>query len=280
MLTLKQLQFHYPNSRPVLKSVNLSFKPGGIYGLFGKNGEGKSTLMKLVSGLLNPKMGLCSLKGRSTQSRSVATLRDLFLVPEDFELPGLPIQTYEKVHSSFYPNFSKETFYNLIEEFRLSPNQVISRLSFGQKKKVLIALGLAANTPLLLMDEPTNGLDIPSKSQLRRILASYVDDGKCIIIATHQVRDLHSLIDHVVILDNAQVIFDSPLSDVSEKLWFGKASKENEASALFSESTFGGKAIFPREDRDESEIDLELLFNAVLTEPTQINTLLNSINHG
>lgn len=276
MLDFKQLQFHYPNSGPILKSVSLTLHSGSIYGLFGKNGEGKSTLMKLVCGLLTPKFGLCTLNGESTDKRSVQTLKDLFLIPEDFELPALPIETYERINSVFYPNFSKESFYNLIEEFKLSPKQEISRLSFGQKKKVLIAFGLSVNTPLLLMDEPTNGLDIPSKSQFRKILASHINEDKCIVIATHQVRDLHSLIDHVVILDNAQVIFDESLSEVSNALWFGRPSKENQSSVVFSESTFGGRAILARENQDESEVDLELLFNGVLSNPSEINSLLKS----
>nr|WP_299343696.1 ABC transporter ATP-binding protein [Allomuricauda sp.] len=274
MLDFKQLQFHYPNGRPILKSVSLTLHSGSIYGLFGKNGEGKSTLMKLVCGLLTPKFGYCTLNGESTHKRNVQTLKDMFFIPEDFELPALPIATYEKINSVFYPNFSRERFYDLIEEFGLHPKQEISKLSFGQKKKVLIAFGLAANTPLLLMDEPTNGLDIPSKSQFRKILASFINEDKCIIISTHQVRDLHSLIDHVVILDNAQVVFDKSLADVSNALWFGRPSKENESQVLFTESTFGGRAILARGNQEESEVDLELLFNGVLTHPTEINSYL------
>ena len=276
MLTLKQLHFNYPKGHSILKSVDLNFESGNIYGLFGKNGEGKSTLMKLVCGLLHPAYGHCTLYGESTHERNVKTLKDLFFIPEEFELPAVSIETYEKINSVFYPNFSREYFYSLIEEFGLFRNQGISKLSFGQKKKVLIAFGLASNTPLLLMDEPTNGLDIPSKSQFRKILASAIDEDKCIIISTHQVRDLHSLIDHVVILDNAKVIFDQSLSKVSDALWFGRVSKESESSVLFSESSFGGRVITARENQEESEIDLELLFNGVLTNREEINSILNA----
>ncbi|WP_435622726.1 ABC transporter ATP-binding protein [Flagellimonas sp.] len=274
MLTLKQLHFKYPKGRPILKSVDLTFASGSIYGLFGKNGEGKSTLMKLVCGLLNPEAGYCTLYGASTHERNVRTLKDLYFIPEDFELPAVSIETYEKINSVFYPNFSTDSFYSLIEEFGLFRKQGIAKLSFGQKKKVMIAFGLATNTPLLLMDEPTNGLDIPSKSQFRKILASAINEDKCIIISTHQVRDLHSLIDHVVIMDNAQIIFDQPLSNVSDALWFGRASKSEESKVLFTESSFGGKAILTRENQEESEVDLELLFNGVLTKREEINSII------
>lgn len=280
MLTVKNLSFHYPKSRPVLKSINLDLKPGNIYGLFGKNGEGKSTLIKIMIGLLFPKSGTCAFSDMGTQKRGVRTLQHMFLVPEDFDMPALAIEAFEKINAPFYPNFSKEQFYNLIEEFKLSPKDVISRLSFGQKKKVLIAFGISANTELLLMDEPTNGLDIPSKSQFRKVMASAVDQGKCIVIATHQVRDLHSLINHVMILDNANVVFDQSLEAVSEGLWFGKANASNESDIIYSEATFGGRSVLVRGEKDETEVDLELLFNGVLSETQKINSILENINHG
>lgn len=280
MLNIKHLNFNYPNSHPVLKSINLDFTAGNIYGLFGKNGEGKSTLLKLMAGLLFPKTGNCTLNGDITKKRSVQSLQHVFLVPEDFELPGLPIGTFEKTQSCFYPNFSTAQFYKLIAEFQLSPTDVISKLSFGQKKKVLIAFGIATNTKLLLMDEPTNGLDIPSKSQFRKVMASAVDENKCIVISTHQVRDLHSLINHIVILNNAQTIMNQPLEVISDKLWFGKPSSHDESNILYAESSFGGKAILSRMDKNETEVDLELLFNGILTAPNKINAILNDDHHG
>ncbi|PWL38543.1 ABC transporter ATP-binding protein [Flagellimonas aquimarina] len=280
MLTVRQLSFNYPNSRPVLKSIDLDFETGNIYGLFGKNGEGKSTLMKIMTGLLFPKSGTSTLHGDNVKKRNAESLQHVFFVPEDFELPSLSIATFEKVQSPFYPKFSKEKFYELIEEFKLYPTNIISKLSFGQKKKVLMAFGLSTNTKVLLLDEPTNGLDIPSKSQFRKVMASAVDEGKCIVISTHQVRDLHSLINHVVILDNASVIFDQPLETVSEGLWFGKASNPDESSILYSESSFGGKTILARNDMEETEVDLELLFNGVLSQPNKINAILKDFHHG
>ncbi len=279
MLSIENLTFNYQNSRPVLKSVSMGLEAGNIYGLFGKNGEGKSTLVKIITGLLFPKSGNCTFNGIGTQKRETQSLRDIFLVPEDFELPALPIQTFEKINSPFYPHFSKEQFYHLVDEFKLTPQDVISKLSFGQKKKVLIAFGVAANTQLLLMDEPTNGLDIPSKSQFRKVMAAAVDEGKCILISTHQVRDLHSLINHVIILDNAQVIFNQPLQAVSENLWFGKASKLDPADIIYSEASFGGRSILPRLEKDETEVDLELLFNGVLSETHKINQTIAQSHH-
>ncbi|WP_422348314.1 ATP-binding cassette domain-containing protein [Flagellimonas sp.] len=280
MLAANKLYFNYPTSPSVLKSVNLELKPGNIYGLFGKNGEGKSTLIKIMGGLLFPKSGSCTFNGQSTQQREPQTFQGIFLIPEEFELPRISIKAFEHINSVFYPNFSKEQFYHLLEEFHLKPQQIISNLSFGQKKKVLIAFGIAVNTQLLLMDEPTNGLDIPSKSQFRKVMAASVDSGKCIVISTHQVRDLHSLINHVIILDNAQVIFDQSLDQVTKMLWFGRASSTEQTGLIYSEGAFGGRSVHARMDKEETEVDLELLFNGVLNEPVRINQIMQNKDHG
>lgn len=278
MISIKNLYYNYPKNKMVLNNIALNLEQGNIYGLFGKNGEGKSTLLKIMSRLLFANSGQYTLQNASGLNRTAHTLQQLFLVPEDFELAAVTIATYEKINAPFYPNFSKDQFYDLIAEFKLSPTHHIARLSFGQKKKVLIAFGIAANTPLLLMDEPTNGLDIPSKSQFRKIIATIADESKCIVISTHQVRDLHSLINHVIVLDDAKVIFDESLAKVSEHLWFGKPNGQ-EDSIIYAETGFGGKSVLQRGDKDETEVDLELLFNAVLTQSASINNILESSNH-
>lgn len=279
MIQLKNVQFQYPKGRNILTDVNLNFESGNIYGLFGRNGEGKSTLMKLMAGLLFPKVGSCQVMHKEVSHRQVRSLQDLFIIPEDFELPSVRVATYEKLQSRFYPAFDSRLFYKLISEFHLDPKDFIGGLSFGQKKKVLIAFGIATQTQFLLMDEPTNGLDVPSKSQFRKVIATVADQGKCIVIATHQVRDLHSLINHLIVLDGAKVTFDRSLWEVSKCLWFGKPNAENKNKALYTEDGFGAKAILPIEDKPESEIDLELLFNAVLEDPIKIINALNTPSH-
>ncbi|WP_299261323.1 ABC transporter ATP-binding protein [uncultured Aquimarina sp.] len=274
MIKIENLRFRYPKSKTILNDVSLSFESGNIYGLFGRNGEGKSTLMKIITGLLFPKGGACEVFGENVSRKHIRCLQEVFFIPEDFELSALKISKYEEMNSVFYPEFSKDQFYELIKEFHLSPDENITTLSFGQKKKVLIAFGVATNTKLLMMDEPTNGLDIPSKSQFRKIIARIADQGKCIVIATHQVRDLHSLINHLVILDQSKVIFDESLFEVSEYLWFGKPIEKDKHAIIYGEPSLGGKAVLPKLDKDETEVDLELLFNAVLNESDRINQVL------
>ena len=279
MVTIKDLYFNYPKSKLILNNISLQFSEGNIYGLFGKNGEGKTSLLKIMAGLLFSKSGQYTINGKDGLKRNANSLQYLFLVPEDFELSGIKITAYESINAPFYPNFSKEQFYNLIEEFQLSKNDNIATLSFGQKKKVLIAFGIAANTKLLLMDEPTNGLDIPSKSQFRKIMASIADVDRCIIISTHQVRDLHSLINHVVVLNDSQVVFNHSLLDVAEQLCFGKYPGNDTSSIVYTEAGFAGKSVYQRINLEETEVDLELLFSGIVNNPAQINNALKPIHH-
>ncbi|MEM8507513.1 MAG: ABC transporter ATP-binding protein [Bacteroidota bacterium] len=274
MINIDHLKFGYSTGPNVLQDISLHLEQGNIYGLFGKNGEGKTSLMKIMSGLLPIKHGHYTLNGESTLDRKANWLQQVFLVPEDFELPNIAISRYQQINAPFYPNFSKSTFNDLVKAFGLPVSAQIGRLSFGQRKKVLIAFALAANTSILLMDEPTNGLDIPSKSQFRKVLSSLATDDKCIIISTHQVRDLYSLINHVIVLDHAKVVFDQPLSRVTHKLWFGKPNSALKDTALYSETGFGGKAILPKNDLEETEVDLELLFHGVLSASPKINATL------
>lgn len=280
MLKLDSLSYHFPNSNMVLDNVSLEFQEGNIYGLFGKNGEGKSTLMKIMAGLLFPKRGQCNVFGQHPSKRTASCLQQIFMLPEDFELPNLSIAKHEATHSPFYPGFNKIQFYQLLKEFKLEPHEKINSLSYGQRKKFLIAFGIATNTKLLLMDEPTNGLDIPSKSQFRRVMAAAVGQGRCILISTHQVRDLHSLINHVVILDQHKVAFDHSLLAVSEGLWFGRSSNFEKEDVIYDESSFGGKAVLCRLNREETDVDLELLFNAVLNNPEAVNQAIKNSYHG
>ncbi|MEL6305492.1 MAG: ATP-binding cassette domain-containing protein [Bacteroidota bacterium] len=276
MLTVQNLSFAYPKTATVLNSIDLELNKGRIYGLFGKNGEGKSTLLKLMCGTLYPVRGRCALEGENIQGRKASTLQKLFFVPESFDLPALELQQFEKVQSPFYPNFNHDNFHAILKEFKVPQHGLLSKLSYGQKKKVLLAFGLASSTSLLLMDEPTNGLDIPSKTIFRKILASYLSEDTCALIATHQVRDLHSLIDHMLVLEQGQLIFDASLLEVTETLWFGPNAQAEGASPLYIESGFKGKGIYPRTALPESEVDLELLFNGLLTHPSQITALFPS----
>jgi ABC-2 type transport system ATP-binding protein len=279
MVNIKNVTFSYTKKSKLLTDVSIEFITGRIHGLLGKNGEGKSTLLKLISGLVFAKQGEIDTLGFNPSKRYTEMLREIYFLPEELPMLTMSIGNYEKVYAPFYPNFSAEQFNNYLKEFDLlDKNQMLNKLSFGQKKKVFVAFGLASNTKLLLMDEPTNGLDIPSKGQFRRMVASAIDESRCLIISTHQVHDLDSLIDSISIMDNHEIVFNYSLEEITRKLYFCVADRNDKnPDALYSEDTLRGMyQVCENKTGEDSKLDIELLFNAVLANKNQIVKLFNA----
>lgn len=278
MIAIENLSFTYRKSRrAVLNNFSLSLDRGKIYGLLGKNGAGKSTLLYLMTGLLTPKTGGVFYQGVDVRRRLPVTLRDMFLVPEEFDLPSISLVSYVELNSPFYPNFSKEDMVRYLHYFEMDMSVDLSALSMGQKKKVFMSFALATNTSLLIMDEPTNGLDIPGKSQFRKFIASGMSDDKTIIISTHQVRDIDKSLDHVLIIEDSKVLLNESTTRITEKLYFTESdSCALSDEALFSSPSVQGNFLMLRnETGEESVINLELLFNAILSKPAEIAELFN-----
>ena len=275
MITLKELSFSYSRKKEVLDRINLEVGSGHICGLLGKNGEGKTTLLNLLSGQIFPVQGSCLVLEEIPSERNARFLQQIFLLPEEISMPEVTAIEYIKMYAAFYPTFRDDICKACVESFEINLSDRLSKMSQGQRKKVAITLALAAHTPLLLMDEPTNGLDIPSKATFRRLVASLIDDNQTVIISTHQVRDLESLIDTVLILDQRQILLNKTLNEIGEKLYFGPLLPEEKA--LYSEPTPQGTiGVTAREDKEETAVSLELLFNAAITYPKEIQRIMNS----
>jgi len=279
MLEIKKLNFSYKGPN-LFNDLNLYLKSGRVYGLLGKNGVGKTTLLKLISSLLYPLNGSISINGINSSKRYPQYLASFYLIPEEFMLPQLKIETFVKVYAPFYPKFNKNMFENILKEFDITTQQILTNLSYGQKKKFLIAFGLSTNTPILLMDEPTNGLDIPSKRQFRRILAQNLDNNRLIIISTHQVKDIEGLIDEVIILQNGKIIFQVDLNLLNEKLTVSLENEEpiEQEDVIYYEQVLGGYICIRKKDDNlpMKKIDLELLFNSVINNVHQLNQILKN----
>ncbi|HOU97300.1 MAG TPA: ABC transporter ATP-binding protein [Bacteroidales bacterium] len=271
MIKVNELKFGYSKKRLLFDNLNLELKKGHIYGLFGVNGAGKTTLLKHLSGVLMPKEGSVEFNGQSFKERPVSLLQDLYVIPETFSLPPVTVQKFFDIHAPFYPKMDANKFAHCLKEFDLDASMKLNQISYGQQKKFIVAFSLATNASLILMDEPTNGLDIPSKSQFRKLLAQQIHDDSCIVISTHQVRDLASLIDYVIVLDNGTIRFAHEMDEISKKLHFTVKEKTDE-TVLYSEEQFGGiKAICSKETEKDLETDFELLFNAVISDYEKIN---------
>lgn len=275
MITLKELSFSYSRKKEVLDRINLEVGSGHICGLLGKNGEGKTTLLNLLSGQIFPDQGSCLVLEETPSERNARFLQQIFLLPEEISMPEVTAIEYIKMYAPFYPTFRDDICKACVESFEINLSDRLSKMSQGQRKKVAITLALAAHTPLLLMDEPTNGLDIPSKATFRRLVASLIDDNQTVIISTHQVRDLESLIDTVLILDQRQILLNKTLNEIGEKLYFGPLLPEEKA--LYSEPTPQGTiGVTARDGKEETAVSLELLFNAAITYPKEIQRIMNT----
>lgn len=276
MLNIKNCTFNYRHKgEPTIDDFSLKLKEGGVYGLLGSNGAGKTTLLQLISGLLTPMSGEVTLDGVNTRLRHPSTLEKIFFVPEEIELPPLKLDTFINLNGALYPKFSKEEMYHHLDTFGLPRDIRLDKLSMGQKKKVALSFAMACNTKILLMDEPTNGLDIPAKSAFRKYVIESMSDDRIFVISTHQVRDVSQILDHILIMDKRKVLLDRTVSEIQDKMKFTETvNNELINTALYAVKGLGGASvILPNEDGDDSELNIELLFDFAISDPEKLNSL-------
>ena len=279
MVTVRDMSFGYNNSN-LFSGLNLEMEQGNIYGLLGLNGAGKTTLMKLITGLLFPKKGKIRTMGEDPSRRTPGLLSRIFVLPEELNTPSISEKEFLLSYAPFYPGYDSAQFERYLGEFDVPRNKKLNKLSLGQKKKFMLSFGLACGSELLILDEPTNGLDIPSKGLFRRLVAEALTDERIFIISTHQVRDVESLIDPITILHEGKVLFEHSMADVNERLHMTRSSTPPAADAeglIYSEAAVGGYwAVWKGADVNGGPIDLEILFNTVISRPEVYTELFRS----
>lgn len=264
MISIENLNFNYgKKQQPLFHNLDCELQAGSIAGLLGKNGAGKTTLLKLMTGLLSPGGGEVKIMGHRPDARQPSLLQDIFFLPEEFHIPGISVRNYVKANAGFYPRFDKNMLKHLVDDFELPETKSLQKLSYGQKKKFLISFALSTKCRLMVLDEPTNGLDIPSKSIFRKVLAGSLDEDQLVIISTHQVRDVENLIDRVLMLENGRFIMQKDLFDISSILHFTTASSAEGENILYKEMVPGGYKVITPQTNGSSSVDIELLFNAI-----------------
>lgn len=278
MIVLENIRFGYTSRKPLFKDLSLTLEGGHIYGLLGKNGAGKTTLLKNMAGLRFVNGGRSSAFGLDAKRRHPSMLEKMYFLPEEVWLPDLTIRAYVRTYAPAWPQFDQAYFNTCLEAFEIEPNAKLKTMSFGQRKKTGIAFALTTRANILLLDEPTNGLDIPSKTTFRKLVAEALDESRCIVLSTHQVRDLETLIDTVIVLDKANVVFNQTLEATCERLHFRLSGSLNvPENALFAEMTPRGYAVVTENTNgEESKIDLETLFNLCIQQPDTIHRLFNA----
>ena len=273
MITINKLDFSYKNAA-VFKNISLEFKEGNVYGLLGENGVGKTTLLKIISGLQFPKNGTCMVDDFIPSDRNPYFLQNIFYLPEEVITEDTTPEKFINKLGVFYPRYDHSYFLNLMKELEVDANNKFNAMSYGQKKKSLLACALSLRTDYLLLDEPTNGLDIPSKALFRKVILQHSTDANenstdainrvpTIIISTHQVKDVENLIDPIVILDHDEVLLNATFEEISQRLYFEYGAEKSD-EALYSEMMPGGYInVLPNTFNMESKVNVEALFNAV-----------------
>lgn len=277
MIEVKNISYSYPisfwrkkQSPRVFNKFFLTLEEGKIYGLLGKNGVGKSTLLYLLAGLNWGNKGSIYVDGEDIEKREPSTLGKIFLVTEEFELPNMSLQKYVKLNRPFYPDFSDEILEKCLNDFEIKDIDNLSALSMGTKKKVYMSFALATNTKYLFLDEPTNGLDLESKSLFRKVIAQNMSDNRTIVISTHQVHDVEQLIDHILILGNDdgtdnKLLINKSVAELSDEYVFELRDPDEMGNVIYSENSLQGTSVIARRTPrgTETPINLELLYNAV-----------------
>ncbi len=273
MIKINNLDFAYKNTS-VFKNISIEFKKGNIYGLLGENGVGKTTLLKLICGLQKPQHGSVTVDGFTPSMRQPDFLQNVFFLPEEVITEDNTPEKFIQKIGVFYPRYDFVFFNQLMKEFEVDMTKQFNEFSHGQKKKALLACAMSLKTDYLFLDEPTNGLDIPSKALFRKVISQYCSDETTVIISTHQVKDVENLIDPIVILDHDDVLLNASFSKITEKIYF-EYGTERLQNAYYTEMLPGGYInVMPNEDRLESKVNIEALFNAVMKNKEIIKNLM------
>ena len=262
MIEIKDLAFSYGKT-PVLKSITTTLEEGRIYGLLGENGVGKTTLLTLLCGLKKVCSGSITTDGENPFDRTPTLLQNQFYLPDEVLPVAMKAECFAKERGAFWPNYDHSKFLEIMKEFENDPSKKMNQMSAGQLKKTYISLALACGCKYIFMDEPTNGLDIPSKTQFRSAIMKYTSENSTIVISTHQVRDLENIIDPIIILDRQDVLLNASVEEITSRLFFDYGTQLHPES-LYSKQLPGGFIqVYPNTTGEDSKINVEALFNAV-----------------
>ena len=277
MIQINDLNFSYSKER-LFAETSLQLQPGNIYGLLGTNGAGKSSLLRLLSGLLFPSSGKVDVMGYEPRLRQPSFLSKLFLLPETVVVPNVTEKRFISAKAPFYPKFDAEHMERCLQEFDVPRNQNLRSLSHGQQKKFLLSFGLACRAEVLLLDEPTNGLDIPSKGLFRRLVAESLNEEQVFVVSTHQVHDLESLIDAIVVLYSGKILLNETIEKIANclRVSISQHPPESNDALIYCERTVGGYASLWREKTVGGQVDLELLFKSVIQSPESFEMIFAS----
>jgi ABC-2 type transport system ATP-binding protein len=274
MIVCKDLTFRYKNTE-VLHNVNLNVKQGGIVGLLGKNGAGKSTIINILMGFLQPKSGECSVLGYPSFSIPPSVRAKIGLVHEGFtQYDFMSIDEIERYYQAYYPKWKKDVYYDLIDRMNVPHSRKISKLSCGQRSQVTLGLILAQSPELLILDDFSMGLDVGYRRLFLEFLRDFADSYKTTILLTsHIISELDTFLDEIIILKEGVVVMEGKREDFSENFYsyslpasFSNVLKTDENIINIE---LGKKELLIYSFADEKAIKKHLLNLGITQNPTQ-----------
>ena len=239
----------------ILKDISLELESGKIYGLAGSNGSGKTTLIKCFSGIYKPDSGEVLLDGKNIYNNNDSKNKIGLIFDNHNFLTFSTIKSYSKYYAKYYDDFSFEKFDEMCKKFELPDKSQIDQLSFGQKKKLQIALVLSRDTDYLLMDEPENGLDNENREFLRELIRDLSDNGMCVVISTHDLVNIENMCDELILIDDGNLRFSGLIDDCLSNIqkWRVKADKEVLKGFVIKEDLGNILTVLTRGDKTENE---------------------------
>lgn len=214
LLECKNLSKSFDNKK-ILKDVNLIIPRGKIIGLLGKNGQGKTTLLKLINDLLTPTSGEVLIEGKHP---GVESKKIISYLPErtylDKEMKVIDTLNYFK---EFYDNFDIDKAKKLLKDLDLDINSKISKMSKGMQEKLQLILVMSREADLYILDEPLGGVDPATRDYILDTILSNFKEGSSVIISTHLISDIERILDEVIFIDKGKIILTASADELREK---------------------------------------------------------------
>lgn len=238
----------------------------GVHLLLGENGAGKTTLLHIMAGLLRPSSGECLLDGDNVARRMPSDMSRIFFLGENITFPADTVNEMARIHGCFYPTFDPEILRQNLSDFGFTGDESLKSLSLGNRKKSQIAYALSLRASVLLMDEPTNGLDITSRQTLQSMLVRCLDESQTLVISTHSILEMQNLYDGIMMISKGHLLLSMPTDEITRRLAF-HTSPIPPVEYLYKETKMGLHQYIcaNTDNEEETALNFTLLYNALLS---------------